>query len=228
MKKYIKRATTIVVASLFLSQLGYATSDASQDAKAGPGPIEMQRIMEAHITGGQLYRKKKYHEAVEHLEKAAKGGQKRSQAQLGAIYLYGLGGVPRDNKKAVGWLGVAANGETEPAYKQEYDKVYDAISKAQQPMIDQLVDAYVDNYGSEATKVTCKQTRRAGTKMSHLICTFDDLHKYRDEINAKTYSALDAQGQITDYNENYRSSGFGGTGGSTGGGGGGGGGGTGF
>ena len=217
-----------VVAVLVLAgPMGHAVSEDAEEESAGPGPIEMQEIMQAHVTGGQLYRKKKYSEAIEHLEVAAKGGQKRSQAQLSAIYLYGLGDLPRDTKKAVGWLGVAAHGETDPAYKKEYDKVYKAIAKAQQPMIDKLVDVYVANYGAEATHTSCKLTRRAGTRMSRLVCSFDDLHKYRDQLNAETFGALSAEGQITDYNENYRSAGFGGTGGSTGGGGGGGGGGPG-
>ena len=209
-----------------------AVTESTNDVAAGPGPTEMVKIMDAHVTGGQLYRKKKYDEAVEHLEVAAKGGMKRSQAQLGAIFLGMIGpdsGVPRDTKRGVGWLGVAAHGETEPAYRKTYQQVYDAISSAQQPMIDRLVDGYIKQYGPEATKVSCEQTRRAGTRMSRLICTFDDLHKFRDEMNADTYSALSADGQITDYAENYRSSGFGGTGGGGGGGGfGGGGGGGGF
>lgn len=193
----------------------------------GPGPMEMVEIMEAHVTGGQLYRKKKYLEAVEHLEIAAKGGMKRSQAQLAAILLGMTGGetnVPRNNAKGIGWLGVAAYGETEPAYRETYEQAYGAISPSQQPMIDKIVDGYIAKFGPDATKVSCEQTRRAGTRMSRLICTFDDFHKYRDEMNAETYSALSAAGQITDYAENYRSSGFGGTGGGGGGFGGGGGG----
>ena len=217
--KRLLRVLLVSSAVLCLAPFVHGVSEGSDKETVGPGAVEMQEIMQAHITGGQLYRKKKYAEAIEHLVVAAKGGQKRSQAQLGAIFLYGLGDLPRNSKKAIGWLGVAAHGETDPAYKKEYNKVYNAISKPQQPMIDKLVDAYVDNYGSEATHVTCKLTRRAGTKMSRLVCSFDDLHKYRDEINAETYSALSAEGQITDYNENYRSAGFGGGGGSTGGGG---------
>lgn len=208
-------------AVFLLTPVALAASDGLRDESAGPGPVEMQEIMQAHVTGGQLYRKKKYLEAIEHLEIAAKGGQKRSQAQLGAIYLYGLGDLPQNTKKGVGWLGVAAEGETEPAYRKTWREVYQAISPAQRSQIDQLVDAYVDNYGPEATKVTCKQERRAGTRMSRLICTFDDLHKYRDQMSAETYSALSTDGQITDYAENYASGGFGGGGGGIGGGGGG-------
>ncbi len=185
------------------------------EATDGPGPIEMVEIMNAHVTAGQLYRKKKYAEAVEYLEIAAKGGMKRSQAQLGAILLgmTGTNEVPRDTKSGVGWLGVAAYGSTEPAYKKEYERVYNAITPAQHPMIDKLVDGYIAKYGPEATKVSCEQTRRAGTRMSRLICSFDDLHKYRDQLDAETFGALSADGQITDYAENYRSGGFGGTGG---------------
>ena len=49
--------------------------------------------------------------------------------------------------------------------------------------------------------------------MSRLICSFDDLHKYRDQLDPETFGALSADGQITDYAENYRSGGFGGIGG---------------
>ena len=199
-----------------------ASTDGSENL-SGPGPDEMVEIMNAHITGGQLYRKKKYSEAVEHLEIAAKGGMKRSQAQLAAIYASGAPGVAKDMTKSIGWLGVAAHGNTEPAYRNQWREMYSAINKQQQPMVDKLVDVYVQNYGTEATKVSCEQTRRAGTRTSRLICTFDDLYKYRDQLNAETYSALSADGQITDYAENYRSGGFGdGGGGGFGGGGGGG------
>ena len=193
------------------------------EATDGPGPVEMVEIMNAHVTAGQLYRKKKYAEAVEYLEIAAKGGMKRSQAQLGAILLgmTGTNDVTRDPTRGVGWLGVAAHGVTEPAYKKEYERVYNAITPAQHPMIDKLVDGYIAKYGTEATKVSCEQTRRAGTRMSRLICSFDDLHKYRDQLDAETFGALSPDGQITDYAENYRSGGFGGTGGGGGPGGGG-------
>ena len=230
MKKQLQttfRITLLSVIAFGTSQL-FAASDSNVEAADGPGPAEMQEIMQAHITGGQLYRKKKYDEAVEHLTIAAKGGMKRSQAQLGAIHLYGLGGLPQNSKEGLGWLGVAASGVTEPAYRKEFSRVYDAVSDPQKPMVDQLVQVYVSNFGSEATKVSCDQVRRAGTRTSRLVCTFDDLPKYRDELNADTYSALSAEGQITDYAENYRSAGFGGTGGGTGGGGGGGGGGGNF
>ena len=185
------------------------------EATDGPGPVKMVEIMNAHVTAGQLYRKKKYAEALEYLEIAAKGGMKRSQAQLGAILL-GMTGpteVPRDPTQGVGWLGVAAYGNTEPAYKKEYERVYNAITPAQHPMIDKLVDGYIAKYGPDATKVSCEQTRRAGTRMSRLICSFDDLHKYRDQLDAETFGALSPDGQITDYAENYRSGGFGGPGG---------------
>ncbi len=186
-----------------------AVSDDAGTEEVGPGPIEMVEIMNAHITGGQLYRKQKYAEALEHLEIAARGGMKRSQAQLGAILLgiTGSNEVPQDIKRGVGWLGVAAHGDTEPAYRKEYDRIYEAISDAQKPGIDQLVEGYVAKYGSEATKVSCEQSRRAGTRMSRLVCTFDDLHKYRDQLDAKTFGALSADGQITDYAENYSSGG---------------------
>lgn len=192
------------------------------EATEGPGPLEMVEIMNAHVTAGQLYRKKKYAEALEYLEIAAKGGMKRSQAQLGAILL-GMTGpseVPRDTKRGVGWLGVAAYGSTEPAYRKSYEDVYNAITPAQHPMIDKIVDGYIEKYGPEATKVSCEQTRRAGTRMSRLVCTFDDLHRYRDQLDAETFGALSADGQITDYAENYRSGGFGSGGGGIGGGGG--------
>ena len=205
----------IAFAAVILSPLTLAATDGAETVSDGPGPIEMQEIMNAHVTGGQLYRKKKYAEAVEHLEIAAKGGMKRSQAQLGAIFLGMTGSdeVDRDTKRGVGWLGVAAHGNTEPQFKKSWEEVYGAITPAQHPMIDKIVDGYIEKYGPDATHVTCKQTRRAGTRMSRLVCTFDDLHKYRDELNAETYSALTADGQISDYAENYRSSGFGGTGG---------------
>ncbi len=221
---WIKQALSVCFV-LAVTPMAYAVGEelvVVGEASDGPGPVEMVEIMNAHVEAGQLYRKKKYAEALEYLEIAAKGGMKRSQAQLGAILLgmTGSNEVPRDPQRGVGWLGVAAYGNTEPAYKKEYERVYNAISPAQHPMIDKLVDGYVAKYGPEATKVSCEQTRRAGTRMSRLICTFDDLHKYRDQLDSATFGALSADGQITDYAENYRSSGFGGTGSGGGGGGG--------
>ena len=220
----------IACVGVLVSFNSHAVSD--QEDAEGPGPERMMEIMQAHITGGQLYRKKKFDEAVEHLEIAAKGGMKRSQAQLSAIYASGAEGVDRDMQKSVGWLGVAAHGTSEPAYKNQWKQMYSAINKAQQPMVDKLVDVYVQNYGPEATGVSCDYTKRAGSNMARLACTFDDLHKYRDELNAETYSALSSGGQITDYGEAYSSGGFsapgGGGGGGGGGQGGGGGGGGGF
>ena len=228
---WIKQAISVCFV-LVVAPTAYAVGEeliVVGEASDGPGPVEMVEIMNAHVQAGQLYRKKKYAEALEYLEIAAKGGMKRSQAQLGAILLgmTGTDEVPRDNTRGVGWLGVAAHGNTEPAYRKTYEDVYNAIKPSQHPMIDKLVDGYIAKYGTDATKVSCEQTRRAGTRMSRLICTFDDLHKYRDQLDPETFGALTPDGQISDYSENYRSSGFGGTGGGGGGAPGGGGGGPG-
>lgn len=227
---FVRGCLTLVL--MCATTAAYAATDGSDnETSVGPGPDEMVEIMNAHITGGQLYRKKKYQEALEHLEIAAKGGMKRSQAQLGAILLgmTGASDVVPDTKRGLGWLGVAAHGITEPDYKKSYKDVYKAISATQRPMVDKIVDGYIANFGSDATRVSCERTRRAGTSMARLVCTFDDLHKYRDQLDAETYGALGPDGQITDYAENYRSSsGFGGGGGGGPAGGGGPGGGGGF
>lgn len=153
----------------------------------------MRYIYYSRRTGERLYRLGKYREAFPHLEASAMAGFKLAQARLGYIFLHGFNVVKKDPETAIGWLGVAAHGTTDPAIKRYYKKVWAGVRDELKPYMSQIVNAYVETYGSKATEVNCEMTREAGTHISRYLCDFQvraDLLGLANESRAGGFTAL--------------------------------------
>ena len=57
----------------------------------------------------------------------AKRGFKTAQARLAYIYLHGLGGIPYDPVRGVGWLSVAASPETMPWIRRYSKRIWKVV-----------------------------------------------------------------------------------------------------
>ncbi len=139
---------------------------------------EIENTYRAKNQGEQLYRSEKYEEAIPYLKFAAERGFKEPQAQLGSIYVNGLGGVKQDLAQGVGWLGVAASGKSKPEIKKLYKQVRKKIPKEHDEAIDGIVDRFTRTYDGHLTRVVCEMTQRAGTNTKVLRCRFLDEGNY--------------------------------------------------
>lgn len=150
-----------------------------------PQPGEMpsgqfiSEVYDAANRGSQLYREKRYKEALPYLVAAAKRGFKWAQASAADIYLHGLGGVPVDLETGIGWLGVAAQPRTTNSILEFFKE-----SKALMPerytdaAIETIVSDYRDQYGHRAHRVACRFDSDEGVTWSfnfkRLRCHFID------------------------------------------------------
>ena len=114
----------------------------------------IQATYEARHKGGRLYRLGQYEEALPLLLVAARKGFKMEQARVSFLYQQGLG-TEQDVEAAVGWLGVAARGETTPEIRGRFKEIWARIPQARRPHFEAVIDEYEKRYGNEANRTAC-------------------------------------------------------------------------
>ena len=122
----------------------------------------IQATYEARHKGGRLYRLGQYEEALPLLLVAARKGFKMEQARVSFLYQQGLG-TEQDVEAAVGWLGVAARGETTPEIRGRFKEIWARIPQARRPHFEAVIDEYEKRYGNEANRTACKNRMEANS-----------------------------------------------------------------
>ena len=122
----------------------------------------IQATYEARHKGGRLYRLGEYEEALPLLLVAARQGFKMEQARVGFLYQQGLG-TEQDVEAAVGWLGLAARGETTPEIRGRFKEIWARIPQARRSYFEEVIDEYEKRYGNEANRTACKNRMEANS-----------------------------------------------------------------
>lgn len=141
----------------------------ARGAEQAPDAAAMAAVYDAGRQGLALYRQARYAEALPHLAKAAERGFKLPQAALADIYLNGLGGVPRDSRAGLGWLGVAAAPQTDARIAQVFEAARAKVPAEHEAAALRLIAAYRERYGHERHGVDC---RVVGSVVKDLRCRF--------------------------------------------------------
>ena len=115
----------------------------------------IQATYKAREDGGRHYRRGRYKEALPLLLAAAKQGFKWEQARVSFLYQQGLG-TEQDVEAAVGWLGVAARGETTPEIRGRFKELWARIPEEHHARFEAVIDEYEKHYGNEANGTFCK------------------------------------------------------------------------
>ena len=139
---------------------------------------EIEDTYRAKKQGEHLYRAGKHQEAVPYLEFAAQRGFKQAQAQLGSIYVNGLGDVEKDLVQGIGWLGVAASGTTDVEIKKLFEDVWTTIPEAHHAALEGVIEKFKTMYDGRRTRVSCELDQRLGTNTRLLRCKFQDEGQY--------------------------------------------------
>ncbi|MCY3859256.1 MAG: hypothetical protein OXG25_10165 [Gammaproteobacteria bacterium] len=132
--------------------------------------LEMERVYRWKDTAARSFKTGQYEKAFPQLSVLARMGFKDAQARLSYIYLHGLGGQQKSNMEALGWLGVAATGETRPAYRNMFKQMMGEIPSEHREMVDAHVQSYRDKYGSEELGITCARSRTG--HISKFVCRY--------------------------------------------------------
>lgn len=157
--------------------------------------VEMLDTYQAHEQGSRHFRRRDYARAYTHLLAAAKHGFKTSQARLGYIYLRGLGGIPYDPVRGIGWLSVAATPETLPWIRRYSKKIWKIVPERYRADLEVVADRYREKYGQNATGVSCNRNRRAGTHRVSLTCLFDDEWMHEGSLDRESLRDLWVDGE---------------------------------
>ena len=139
-----------------------------------PSLVEMRDTYQAQGQGVKHFRRRDYARAYPHLLAAAKRGFKTAQARLGYIYLHGLGGIPYDPVRGIGWLSVAASPETLPWIRRYSKKIWKIVPERYVAELEVVAGRYRSKYGRGATGVSCNRNKAAGTHLTSLTCLFDE------------------------------------------------------
>ena len=143
-----------------------------------PSGAFISQVYEAASRGAELYRQKRYKEALPFLVIAAKRGFKRAQVSAADIYLRGLGGVPVDIETGIGWLGVAAQPRTTNSIIEFYKESRALLPERYTPeAVDQIVSNYRSEYGNLNHRVACRHQPVDSTwsmRLKTLRCHFID------------------------------------------------------
>ena len=134
---------------------------------------ERREIYKQLAKGRRLYSRSDYKGAFPLLLNTAEHGFKDAQARVGYIYLRGLGEVPRDSAEAIGWLGVAASGNSDPGIENYFNDIWSRIPEQYVPYFEEVVEEYASKFGEDATGVTCELRRPLGSHLKRLTCYFD-------------------------------------------------------
>ena len=156
----------------------------------------MTQIYESRRRGAALYRQRRYGEALPHLLAAARNGFKFAQARVGFIYQQGLD-TPQKPYAAVGWLAVAAHGDTHPEIRNYFNRLWDRIPEPYHPSLEVVIDDYKRKYGATANRVGCDMSAKAGSHIKTLSCQFMDDNLLRD-LDTEFGTSVDAMTTPTD------------------------------
>ena len=172
------KGTHVAILTGVVAGFAALTTAPAQGADEYVPQAEIENTYRAQTQGRQLFRAKKYEEAIPYLEFAAQRGFKQAQVRLGEIYVKGLGGVEADLVQGVGWLGVAASGESDARIRQLYESVRENIPAQHNEAIDKIVEQYRSNFDGSRTRVVCEMVQRAGTHRKMMRCRYLDENLY--------------------------------------------------
>ena len=155
-----------------------------------PSLVEMRDTYQAQGQGVKHFRRRDYARAYPHLLAAAKRGFKTAQARLGYIYLHGLGGIPYDPVRGIGWLSVAASPETLPWIRRYSKRIWKVVPARYVAELEVVAGRYIAKYGRGATGVSCNRNRAAGTHLTSLTCLFDEESMHETSMDREALRGL--------------------------------------
>ncbi len=172
----------VVVGSLF-DQFPIKAEDFSYNDIMGMRGIRMM--------ANDFYRDELYDQAYPLLLQLAKRGFKDSQSRLAYILFTGTDEVAKSNLRALGWLGAAAFGESEPQFRVLFKKFMNEVPESVRPTVDAVVAAYVEEFdASEHVDCTTNHRFHKGSgRVKRTLCKFE-LEQKVEACNAGRYGGV--------------------------------------
>ena len=130
------------------------------------------------MTANELYRDGKYDQAYPLLLDLAKRGFKDSQSRLAYILFTGTEKIDKSNLRALGWLGTAAHGESEPMFRVLFRKYMKEVPENVKPTVTAVINGYREQYDSS----------------DYVDCTTN--HRFNQGVVKRTYCQFDLEARV--------------------------------
>ena len=134
---------------------------------------DIKQMRNERREANQLYRNGHYDAAYPILLDLAKRGFKDSQSRLAYILLNGTDTVEKSNLRALGWLGSAAFGDTEPQFRVLFKRYMDEVPDDVRPTVDKVVDGYQQSFAhDEHQNCSTDHNYTDGSRIKKTFCRF--------------------------------------------------------
>ena len=120
----------------------------------------------------RLYRDGYYDEAYPLLLDLGKRGFKDAQSRLAYILLNGTEDIQKSNLRALGWLGAAAYGDTEPQFRVLFSKYMKEVPEFVRPTVDTIVQAYQESFAHDEHQNCSTEHWFASGPVKRTYCRF--------------------------------------------------------
>lgn len=121
----------------------------------------------------EAYREGDYDTAYPILLDLAQRGFKDSQSRLAYILFTGTETVNKSNLRALGWLGSAAYGDSEPMFRVLFNKYMDEVPEYVKPTVDKVVNSYQQSFAhDEHQNCSTDHYYTDGSRIKKTYCRF--------------------------------------------------------
>ena len=121
----------------------------------------------------KFYSEGRYDEAYPLLLDLARRGFKSSQSRLAYILFTGTEKIEKSNLRALGWLGTAAYGDSEPQFRVLFRKFLSEVPASVRPTVDAVLVGYREEYDSSAYQNCTTNHRFSSGLVKRTYCQFD-------------------------------------------------------
>lgn len=120
----------------------------------------------------ELYRDGYYDAAYPLLLDLAMRGFKDSQSRLAYILFTGTENVEKSNLRALGWLGSAAFGDSEPMFRVLFKRYMDQVPEYVRPTVDKVVAGYQQSFAHDEHQNCSTEHYYASGRIKKTYCRF--------------------------------------------------------
>ena len=120
----------------------------------------------------QLYRDGDYDQAYPILLDLAHRGFKDSQSRLAYILFNGTQTIEKSNLRALGWLGSAAHGDSEPLFRGLFKRYSDEVPTHVRPTVDKIVSDYQQSFAHDEHQNCSTEHDYAYGRVKRTYCRF--------------------------------------------------------
>ena len=134
---------------------------------------EIKQMRGSRSQANELYADGYYDDAYPLLLELAKRGFKDSQSRLAYILFNGTENIEKSNLRALGWLGAAAYGDTEPQFRVLFKRYMAEVPESVRLTVDSIVDGYQKSFAhDEHQNCSTDHNYTDGSRIKKTFCRF--------------------------------------------------------